>query len=233
MSKWNITSYPTLNAFFIRSINHTINSDPLTIISPADGQLVEYGKIENSTLFQIKGSSYSLNELLRNDGLSEQFINGNYLNIHLRPFDYHRFHMPFSAQVLGYGHIKGTLFPVNQRARKYISKLYTKNERLITILETLHGKVLFIAIGALGVGTIKVRYTENYQNMYHYFDNPLSFNKGNELGHFELGSSILLIFEKDMIRFDPRLPINMELFYGKKIGEITSSQPGLRASRRV
>ena len=93
--------------------------------------------------------------------------------------------------------------------------------------------MLFIAIGALGVGTIKVRYTEYYQDMYHYFDNPLSFNKGDELGHFELGSSILLIFEKEMIRFDPKLSLNMELFYGEKIGAFTSSQLEPKAIRRV
>src|SRR3989338_4821310 len=171
-SKQNIDYYPTLNSFFTRSISRDRDNDPQTLVSPADGQLVQLGNIEESTLIQIKGSTYTLNELLKNDALAHQFINGSYCNIHLRPFDYHRFHMPISASISGYGYIKGKLFPVNVRARKYIAKLYTKNERLITILETPYGKILFIAIGALGVGAIKVKYTERYNDIYHYFDAP-------------------------------------------------------------
>ncbi len=219
-----LSSYKTLNDFFIRQGKNIIDAQSDVIVSPADGQIVGYGKITENSILQVKGITYTLEELLVNEELARQFFNGSYVNIHLRPFDYHRFYMPLSASILGYGYIRGKLFPVNYGSRAYVQKLYQRNERLITILKTPYGKILVIKIAALGVGGIKVAYTnidkESQNTPYHFLQSPQFLNKGDELGYFELGSSILMLFEKNQITFDSTIGENSIIQYGKKIGSL-------------
>lgn len=221
-------SFSSFNEFFTRQLQaqyRPLNKDPQTVISPVDGGLGCWGKIENGILFQAKGLEYSLADLLgQKPEYEEFFTEGDYMTIYLSPRHYHRIHSPCSAQVKELYYIPGTLYPVNPFAVQNVPRLFARNERLITLLESeTVGKVAVIKVGATIVGKIKVVYdsveSNIGKNLIHKTYEDVSLERGDELGKFELGSTVILLFQKNKIRF-PKWKEKQEFLYGEMIAEV-------------
>jgi phosphatidylserine decarboxylase len=186
----DISEFKNIKDFFIRRIN--LPERPLCkdgLVCPCDGSILEFGDIEDGQLMQIKGVKYSLSDLIIDGKLCGTLQNGSFVSIYLSPRNYHRFHCPCSGRIISIRHIPGYVLPVNRLGLK-VPALYTRNERFIVTFQTKEGTLITLAIvGAAAVSKI-VLFNEQDQNVC----------KGDELGYFEIGSSIVLISSK---RFTP------------------------------
>lgn len=221
-----LTSYPSLNQLFIRYLKNgvrIIDEQENVVVSPVDGTLLSSGQIAKGEMIQAKGIEFSIKELLGTDTFFSDFSEGEYAIIYLSPHDYHRIHTPYDGRIIGYYYKPGKLFPVNSIAVSTIKKLFSRNERLITYLQTSQGKLAVIKIGATNVGKIKVEYDDSITTN-NWFRSPKEnlytdqrhLKKGEELGRFELGSTVIVIIENKkgkMIEMEKGQRIN----YGEPI----------------
>lgn len=223
-------NFSSFNEFFTRRLQPQYrpkDSDPKAILSPVDGVLGCWGKIEENTLFQAKGLTYSLADLLGQKPEYEQwFSEGDYMTIYLSPRHYHRIHTPCSGNVTELYYIPGTLYPVNPFAVENVPRLFARNERLISLLENENiGKIAIVKVGATIVGKIKVVYDSVESNMgrslVHKTYQDVSLERGEELGKFELGSTVILLFQKKRVSF-PEWNEKQEFQYGEMIAKIGS-----------
>jgi len=192
-------NYESLNALFTRPLEKE-RSLGEEIISPTDSLITECGRLERDKALQIKGMSYSVDELLRECD-AQKVYDGEYVNFYLSPRDYHRYHMPDTLKIKRAIHIPGKLYPVNMRYLKKKLNLFIENERVILECESQEGKRVYIVlVGALNVGKMTLvfeRRIETNKNkeiaIYEYED--LWLQKGELLGYFKMGSTVLLFFE--------------------------------------
>ncbi len=227
-----LEKYPSLNAFFTRRLRpgcRPIAKGADTLISPVDGQLSMLGKIDKGLLLQAKGHSYTLSELLQGLPFEKRFVNGKYCTFYLSPRNYHRIHFPCNAMVIAHSWLPGRLLPVNQAAVEQIDRLFVGNERLVSLLEHRRGLIAMVKVGAFNVGSIRVGYNRDlYTNRranrhglskgYHQYAKALRFLRGEELGYFEMGSTVILLFERNCFRFAEHIRAPMSICYGEKIG---------------
>ena len=177
-------------------------------------------------MLQVKGIDFSLKTLLNSEVYYKNFFNGgHYITIYLAPQDYHRIHSPYQGNITGYSYIPGTLFPVNNIAVRTIKSLFSKNERLITYIKTKHGMIAVVKVGATNVGRIKVVYdddiitnTHNNKQRSRFYQDTKYINKGAELGRFEMGSTIIMLLEKETSKF-LNIQEKQKVFYGQAIAE--------------
>ncbi len=233
----NIQEYSSLNEFFTRALKagaRIIDSAENAAVSPVDARITSFGEINEETLIQAKGIDYSLKELLGSEKYYPFFENGKFITFYLSPQDYHRIHSPFYGQILGYYYAPGKLFPVNDMAVLGIKSLFPKNERLITFLQTEYGKIAVVKVGASNVGKIRVTYdtkivTNSWIRLpkeYEYTNVNIFIDKGSELGRFEMGSTVILVFEKDSIDL-AALKSDEKCHYGSTIGYFKKKQISL------
>ncbi len=200
----NIDEFTSFNDFFTRKLAptaRTINLDPNLLVSPADGNISAAGSIENTNLLQAKGAYFSLIDLLGGDNfLAEQFVNGRFMTIYLAPKDYHRVHMPFTGKLRKMIYIPGTLYSVNAASVASVPGLFARNERVVCYFETSMGPLCVILIGALIVGSIvtvwsgqALRSQQTVVVETNYPENFLTLQKGAEIGHFQLGSTVIVL----------------------------------------
>ncbi|NQU63387.1 MAG: phosphatidylserine decarboxylase [SAR324 cluster bacterium] len=202
--KTPVGSMRNFNDFFTRELKpelRPIDATPGSVVSPVDGRIAEFGKIEQGFLVQAKGVLYSLNDLV-GEKSATIFQDGYFLTIYLSPADYHRIHLPISGKIRKFSYISGNLWPVNSFGVKQIGGLFSLNERIITPIEGEHGIVSLVKVGATIVGKIKVNYNDLSSNGNNptQFDLPVipvrTYHKGDEIGRFQLGSTVILLFEK-------------------------------------
>lgn len=206
----NIKDYKSFNDFFTRSLKtgaRIIDTASDVIISPVDGMVSQVGKIEHDLLYQAKGHHFTLSDLLTDNELMMHFVNGQFATIYLSPKDYHRIHMPLSGKLSRAIHVPGRLWPVNPPSVRKVSSLFARNERVVCEFETKQGKMLLIMVGALFVGSIETTFegklTPPYRNeikTYEYAD--IEFAQGDEIGRFNLGSTVILLFDKNSQSLD-------------------------------
>ncbi|EKO16123.1 phosphatidylserine decarboxylase [Leptospira kirschneri str. H1] len=224
-----IQEYNSLNEFFTRALKaeaRIINSSDDEMVSPVDAKITGYGDINQRIIIQAKGVDYNLKELLGGSKYLEDFTNGKYITFYLSPQDYHRIHSPAYGKILGYYYEPGKLFPVNELAVFGIRGLFPKNERLITYLQTEYGKIAVIKVGASNVGRIRVTYDNKIvtntlirtARTVEYKEVSIMIGKGAELGRFEMGSTVILLMEKDTFQFGS-LTVNEKITYGTTIGK--------------
>ena len=223
-------SYKSLTKLFTRSLKKEPNIDAQTtsVISPCDAQIVAFGKIENGLAYQIKGMEYNTSELIGNENSdSLEFLeSGEYINFYLSPKDYHRYHMPFDVKVLSALHIPGKLYPVNMPLLKNKKNLYIENERVvIEVLDRFNYKHFIVLVGALNVGKMVVTFedaiktNENGNNRAYYrYEEPKTLKKGELFGWFEMGSTIVILSQKDAIKWSVEL--NQKVKFADVIGEL-------------
>jgi len=204
-------TYGSLNALFTRApINpREFESSEDEFISPCDAFVSECGKITKQKALQIKGHSYRVRNILSDYVLKDEknrLIDGNYLNFYLSPKDYHRYHVPINMRVKKAVHIPGKLYPVNLTWLKKVPELFIENERVVLECYTKDEKLFYMVfIGALNVGKMQFAFDKNIQTnvkskkeQLYMYDN-LWLKKGDEMGRFEMGSTIVMFFEKDMV----------------------------------
>jgi len=182
-----LESFDSISAFFSRKINLELR--PLgkeKLVSPCDGVISEYGNInDHNHMIRVKGKSYSLINLLDDRTLSSTYSGGSYVIIYLSPRNYHRFHVPLSGQIQHLKRVEGKCFPVNRLGLFLAGDVYSENARVILEIDGSNIKVCMAIVGACAVRGIKI--------LKHKDD---KLEKGEELGWFELGSSIVLVFNK-------------------------------------
>ena len=198
----NPEDYRSFNDFFTRALKadaRPISEAPL--ISPADGVISRTGMIENNRLIQAKCHDYTLEALLGGDiHYARQFQNGAYSVIYLSPRDYHRVHMPADGQLISMTYVPGDLFAVNPATVETVEGLFARNERLIIRFETETGPLCLIMVGAIFVGSMETAWagkiTPPYGPVLRHFDyrdQTLSFTKGDEIGRFNMGSTVIIL----------------------------------------
>lgn len=205
--------FKTFNDFFTRQLkpgarnfpkNKNNLNNPEKIISPADGVISQLGKIQAGRIFQAKKHFFNLLELLGSQDSQENYDtyqNGQFMTIYLAPKDYHRVHMPLSGRLLAYRHIPGDLFSVNQITAENIPNLFARNERVCFFFEDLDKKpFILVMVGALLVASIGTSFTgiinpkKSKTISTQKLDQPLLFNQGDELGFFQFGSTVIILF---------------------------------------
>lgn len=218
--------YRTFEEFFTRRLRpgaRTIAPGERVVISPVDAVVAEAGESAGGRLVQCKGRDYSLAALLDDAAVARTFEGGAYATLYLAPRDYHRIHAPLSGAIEGYRYIPGQLFPVNGMAVKSVPNLFCVNERLITFLSTPAGKVAVVKVGATCVGRIRAAYDDVLTNAgrgpkrWHYAQ-PIPIEKGAELGVFEMGSTVILLFEPERARLQSGL-LGARVRMGQAIAE--------------
>jgi phosphatidylserine decarboxylase len=196
--------YQHFNDFFTRELKpglRPIKSDKRAITCPADGCVSQSGKIENETLFQAKGHSFSCSDLLGGDKISaELFRDGRFATIYLSPKDYHRVHMPLPGKLRKMTHIPGRLFSVNTTTTAQVPSLFARNERVACIFETPAGPIAMILVGAMIVASIETVWagtvTPPHSSVSHQLygeDNTIELDQGAEMGRFKLGSTVIVL----------------------------------------
>ncbi|MFN3603964.1 MAG: archaetidylserine decarboxylase [Leptonema sp. (in: bacteria)] len=208
--KDDLKKFKNLNSFFIRELKanvRPIDKRKGMIVSPVDAILSKKGYIEKGFLIQTKGIYYSLKDLIVDREFLPYFEKGKYAVFYLSPKDYHRIHTPYDCYVEGYFYSPGHLFPVNEPLVKGLYGLFVKNERLVTFLKTKYGRIAMVKVGATNVGKIKVSYDSIETNSWIRrkkaikYKHKIFYKKGMELGRFEMGSTVILIFENNCNEF--------------------------------
>lgn len=230
--KRSIDEFDHLLDFFTREYRkeaRPIDDHPSTIVSPVDGVISQIGKIDNRSLLQVKGMMYTLDELLcEKKEQVDKYVNGKFVTIYLSPKDYHRIHMPISGTIEKSTQISGDLYPVNRSGVQLIPRLFARNERLISYIQTEYGEICLIKVGATNVGSIKVVYDHEIctnrkmdQKVIHKQYQPaFQFEKGSELGRFEFGSTIILLFEPNQIEWVIEAKPNTRVQMGQALATI-------------
>ncbi len=221
--------YKNLNKFFTRTLksgSRKIDGDKSSVVATTDSRVDMYGDITDDSILQAKGVDYSLRELIPSIE-AEKFINGKFITLYLSPGDYHRIHSPVSGKITGFFNIPGKLFTVQEFMVKGLKGLFAINERLITYIETESGAVAVCKIGAINVGKISLSYDHSVTNKVFRSKNELIYDddkkplvkKGDEIGIFNLGSTVIILFENGMMEFSD-LKYGQKVKMGDKIGKL-------------
>jgi phosphatidylserine decarboxylase len=224
------STYHSLNALFTRKLreNRKFSLDADDFISPCDSLISEVGQIQEDYALQIKGMRYKASELIGDNFTQEEkdlVSNGSFINFYLSPKDYHRYHIPTNLKVLKAVHIPGKFYPVNVPSLKKRINLFIENERVVILCEATNGKKFYmVLVSALNVGVMKVDFEPKIQTnasattpQVYEFDN-LYLNKGDDFGCFEMGSTIVILSEKDMLKASIRAGTNVK--YAQTIAKI-------------
>lgn len=220
--------FASFNAFFTRSLK--LDARPIAqglydFVCPADGDICLLGDLKAGTLLQAKGHSFHVNELLGGDEtLANSFQQGRFLTVYLAPKDYHRVHMPMDGHLTHMIYVPGDLFSVNNDTAESIHNLFARNERVIAIFNTSHGRIAVILVGAMIVGSIETvwagtitpRLPREIKSF--VYDNPIFLRRGEEMGRFKLGSTVIVLTESSDLNFDLGLEAGTTVMMGQRLG---------------
>ena len=202
--------YKSFNEFFTRPLKE--GARPLassTWVSPVDGAISQCGAIERDQIFQAKGHHYSTRALVGGDAaLAAQFQNGQFATLYLSPRDYHRIHMPIAGKLLCMIHVPGDLFSVNPTTARGVPGLFARNERLVCEFETEKGPMVLILVGATIVGSMATVWHGQVNpprpgtvREWRYESQDVRLQKGEEMGRFLLGSTVVMLFPENSLQF--------------------------------
>lgn len=232
--KTEASDYASFNEFFIRPLKEharPINQDPKALCLPADGRVSESGRIEENQLLQAKGHHFSLETLLANDfTLADKFKNGDFITTYLSPRDYHRVHMPCDATLRKMIYVPGELFSVNPFLAEHVPNLFARNERIICEFDTAFGPMVQILVGAtitasmstVWAGVINPPRAKEVM-VYEYLttgETAVHLKKGQEMGAFRLGSTVINLFPKGAVELETYLKAGEPTKMGERLGQI-------------
>lgn len=207
----DIGSYQSFNDFFTRALR--ADARPLAdadYLSPVDGAISQFGVIEGDQIFQAKGHRYSTAALVGGDQtLAEKFQDGSFATLYLSPKDYHRIHMPCDGRLTRMIYVPGALFSVNPTTARGVPGLFARNERVVCVFESADGSFVLTPVGATIVGSMATVWhgvvnptrTGNIRE-WNYEDREVRLKKGEEMGRFLLGSTVVMLFEKNRLQFN-------------------------------
>lgn len=207
------SAYSTFNEFFTRELKpglRPIAQGNDVLCQPVDGAVSQFGDIVGDKVFQAKGHDYSVTTLLGGKPeLANCFKGGKFVTIYLAPKDYHRIHMPIAGKLTDTLHVPGELFSVNPLTAQNVPGLFARNERVVTLFDTSVGKVALVLVGATIVASIETVWAGNitppagkYVQHWQHENEDINLEKGEEMGRFKLGSTVVLCFEADKISFE-------------------------------
>ena len=214
----NPEAYACFNDFFTRPLKEGMRplaDDKNAVVCPADGAISQLGDIQYSQVFQAKGHDYSLTELVGGDPeLAREFDDGTFATVYLSPKDYHRVHMPLTGTLRKMIHVPGRLFSVNQTTAENVPRLFARNERAVCIFDTEKGPMAVILVGAMIVASIETVWAglvTPHKRKVQTFDytpesiQPVVLERGAEMGRFKLGSTAIVLFGKDKVKWAEEL----------------------------
>lgn len=225
----NLDHYASFNEFFTRELKdgvRTIAADVDAIACPADGAVSQAGIIEAGKIFQAKGHHYTALELLGGDAeRAEAFKSGSFATIYLSPKDYHRLHMPLTATLKEMIHIPGRLFSVNNTTVNAVPNLFARNERVACVFDTDAGPMALILVGAIFVSSVETVWhgvvtppSISTPRTWKYDNDAPVLEKGMEMGRFNMGSTIIVLFGEDKTRWHEDLAAGRPVKLGESIG---------------
>ena len=229
--KENFSDYESFNQFFIRELKddaRKINENPTALCLPADGRVSQIGHIDDDRLLQAKGHFFSLSDLLAGDEeLVNTFKNGEFATIYLSPRDYHRVHMPCDATLRKMIYVPGDLFSVNPFLAEHVPNLFARNERVICVFDTAFGPMVQILVGAtitasmstVWAGVINPPRTGEVKVWTYQGDNAIKLTKGQEMGAFQLGSTVINLFPANSVTLAEHLEVDVPV----RMGEILAT----------
>ena len=227
----DIASYATFNDFFTRALKD--GARPLVTagyLCPVDGAISQFGKIDGEQIFQAKGHSYSTTALVGGDAsLAAQFQDGSFATLYLSPRDYHRIHMPCDGNLRRMIYVPGDLFSVNPTTARGVPGLFARNERVVCAFDSADGPFVLTLVGATIVGSMatvwhgQVNPPRSPQICeWQYEAGQVSLRKGEEMGRFMLGSTVVMLFGKDRLAFNPEWTAARPI----RMGEMMGGKPG-------
>jgi len=215
-------AYATFNAFFTRALRPGVR--PLAdadFICPVDGAVSQFGPIAHDQILQAKGHHYSTTALVGGDAaLARQFDDGHFATIYLSPRDYHRIHMPCEGRLTRMIYVPGDLYSVNPLTAQHVPGLFARNERVVCVFDTAHGPFVNVLVGATIVGSMATVWhgvvnppRSREVRQWRYDDQEIVLVKGQEMGRFLLGSTVVMLFPKDVVNFNadwaPTRPVRL------------------------
>ena len=224
-----LEGYQTFGEFFTRRLKpglRPVEEGERVVVSPVDGAVSQAGTLDRDQCVQAKGICFPVGKLLGDDLSAHAFQGGTFATLYLSPRDYHRIHAPLGGKVLGYSYLPGELWPVNPISVRSKEALFCVNERLITWMDTPAGLCAVVAVGATCVARIHAAYDQIVTHSgqparIHRYQAPIPVEKGGELGMFEMGSTVILLFAAGRVRWDEWLQPEAVLRMGRRIGEAT------------
>jgi phosphatidylserine decarboxylase len=207
-----VDSYATFNDFFTRPLRAGIR--PIAdapFVCPVDAAISQFGPIEHDQIFQAKGHSYSTRALVGGDQqLAHRFDHGHFATLYLAPRDYHRIHMPCDGRLTRMIYVPGDLFSVNPLTARHVPGLFARNERVVCVFDTEYGPFINVLVGATIVGSMATVWhgvvnppRSRGIREWRYDDKAIHLKKGEEMGRFLLGSTVVMLFPKDVVSFHP------------------------------
>ncbi|TFI59293.1 phosphatidylserine decarboxylase [Sphingomonas parva] len=219
----DIAGYASFNDFFTRSLRD--GARPIAradFVCPVDGAISQFGAIDDHRILQAKGHAFTTTELVGGDAaLASRFRHGSFANLYLSPRDYHRLHMPCEGRLTQMIYVPGTLFSVNPTTARGVPNLFARNERVVCVFDSPeHGPFVMVLVGATIVGSMATVWhgvvnpkRTGRVSEWRYDDRSIVLNKGEEMGRFLLGSTIVMLFAKDRIVFNedwaPERPVRL------------------------
>ena len=208
----DIAYYNSYNEFFTRALKP--GARPIAaadLVSPVDGAISQFGAIDGEQIFQAKGHHYSCTALVGGDAaLAAQFAHGSFATLYLSPRDYHRIHMPCTGRLMRMTYVPGELFSVNPTTARGVPGLFARNERVVCLFESALGPFVLVLVGATIVGSMQTVWhgvvnppRTGELREWRYDDQQILLEKGEEMGRFLLGSTVVMLFPNPPLRFNP------------------------------
>lgn len=227
------TAYPSFNAFFTRALKPGIRpvADGVsTFVSPVDGAISQLGQVSGGRVFQAKGQSFSLVELLGGDaGRAGAFSEGEFSTIYLSPKDYHRIHMPMAGTLREMVYVPGKLFSVNPATAQNVPNLFARNERVVCIFDTAAGPMALVLVGAMIVGSVETPWAGvvapdrgGVNAVTYEGESAISFAKGEEMGRFRLGSTVVMVMPRGSVSWNAEQVAGKQVRMGEAFGELSA-----------
>lgn len=224
----DVESYESFNAFFTRPLRP--DARPIAqadFVSPVDGAISQLGAIDDHHILQAKGHRFTTTELVGGDqALASRFRHGSFANLYLSPKDYHRIHMPCAGELMRMIHVPGSLYSVNPVTARGVPNLFARNERVVCLFASPdHGAFIMVLVGATIVGSmatawhgiVNARRTKEPSD-WRYEDGALLFKQGDEMGRFLLGSTVVMLFERNRIIFNDEWRPERSVRLGERMG---------------
>jgi len=227
------SAYESFNAFFTRALKpgaRIVDPSPAAVACPVDGAVSQAGAISGDRLLQAKGIDYTTAALLGGDAdLAREFEGGSFATVYLAPFNYHRIHMPLAGTLRRARYVGGDLFSVNATTAAGVPGLFARNERIACVFDTSAGPMAVVLVGALFVGSMSLAWagevtaerTRRLRDL-PVTDPIVALDKGAELGRFNMGSTVILMFARDRVRLEPGLVPGSSVQMGDRIATVGS-----------
>ncbi len=208
-----IEEFSSLHEFFIRELKvgvHQVDPDNDSVVSPVDAVIEDLGTIHTDAPIVVKGRNYSIEEMLGDKTLAENYLNGTYIVFYLSPSDYHRIHAPVSGRITHESTLGQKSFPVNKMGMKFGKDPLSKNYRQISEIKTENSSVAVVKVGAMVINTIARTHQSD------------QLEKGEEMAYFSFGSTVVLLFEKDRFILESQIKAPYPIRMGAKVGTLSA-----------